>query len=246
MTSARISLSRCRLLPTVAWVSACLASPALAANHGHREHDAHAHGHGTLDIVVEGETALIELRMPGVNVVGFEHAPKDDAEREAVRQALEPLRDGAAVFVPAPAADCAIEEAAAEISAVAPDDHHDDGGHHDGHHDEGHHDDGGHADGHHDDGEHHDGEHAEDHHDDGGHAEDEHAGHAADSGEEAHSELHATYRFRCGAPERLDRIETRVLEHLRDVEEIDVRVVTPTAQLATELHQGSTVVDLTP
>ena len=216
MTSVRISLSRCRLLPTVAWVSACLASPALAANHGHREHDAHAHGHGTLDIVVEGETALIELRMPGVNVVGFEHAPKDDAEREAVRQALEPLRDGAAVFVPAPAADCAIEEAAAEISAVAPDDHHDDDGH------------------------------ADDHHDDGEHAEDEHAGHAADSGDEAHSELHATYRFRCGAPERLDRIETRVLEHLHDVEEIDVRVVTPTAQLATELHQGSTVVDLTP
>ena len=46
--------------------------------------------------------------------------------------------------------------------------------------------------------------------------------------------------------ERLDRIETRVLEHLHDVEEIDVRVVTPTAQLATELHPGSTVVDLTP
>ena len=205
MTSARTSLSRCRPLPAVVWVSACLASSAWAANHEHRDHDAHAHGHGTLDIVVEGETALIELRMPGVNVVGFEHAPKDDAEHEAVRQALEPLRDGAAVFVPAPEADCAIEEAAAEISAVAPDDHHD-----------------------------------------GEHAEDEHAGHVADSGEEAHSELHATYRFRCGAPERLDRIETRVLEHLHDVEEIDVRVVTPTAQLATGLHQGSTVVDLTP
>ena len=206
MTSVRKSHPPRRTLPAVALVPAFLASSALAANHEHREHDAHAHGHGTLDIVVEGETAMLELRMPGVNVVGFEHAPKDDAEHEAVRRALEPLQDGASVFVLTPEADCVNEHSAAEISAIAHEDHHDDG-----------------------------------HHDD-----DEHAEHEVDSGEEEHSELHATYHFRCGAPERLDRIETHVLEHLHDVEEIDVRAVTPTAQLATELHEGSTVVDLTP
>ena len=210
MTSVRISHSLRGMLSAVALVPAFLASSVLAENHEHREHDAHAHGHGTLDIVVEGATAIIELRMPGVNVVGFEHAPKDDAEHEAVRRALEPLRDGVSVFVLAPEANCVMEQAAADISAVAHEDHHD-----------------------------------EDHHDDGQHAADEHAEHEANSGEEEHSELRATYQFRCGAPERLDRIETRLLEHLHDVEEIDVRVVTPTAQLATELHEGSTVVDLT-
>ena len=218
MTSVRKSHPPFRMLSTVALVPAFLASSALAANHEHREHDAHAHGHGTLDIVVEGEIAMLELRMPGVNVVGFEHAPKDDAEHEAVRRALEPLQDGASVFVLTPKADCVIEQSAAEISAVAHEDHHDEG-----HHDEGHHDD----------------EH---------HAADEHAEHEheAEVGEEEHSELHATYLFRCGAPDRLDWIETHVLEHLHDVEEIDVRAVTPSAQLATELHEGSTVVDLTP
>lgn len=205
MTSVRKPPPLCRMLSAVALVPAFLASAALAANHEHREHEAHAHGHGTLDIVVEGERAIIELRMPGVNVVGFEHAPKDDADHKAVRQALEPLHDGASVFVLAPEANCAIEQAAADISAVAQDDHHDDGQH----------------------------------------ADDDHAEHEADSGEEEHSELHATYRFRCDAPERLDRIETHLLEHLHDVEEIDVRVITPTAQLATELHEGSTIVDLT-
>lgn len=211
MTSVRKSHPPFRMLPAVALVPAFLASSALAANHEHREHDAHAHGHGTLDIVVEGEIAMLELRMPGVNVVGFEHAPKDDAEHEAVRRALEPLQDGASVFVLAPEADCVIEHSAAEISAVAHEDHHD-----------------------------------EDHHDDGHHDADEHAEHEADAGEEEHSELRATYQFRCGAPERLDRIETHVLEHLHDVEEIEVRAVTLTEQLATELHEGSTVVDLAP
>ncbi len=210
MTSVGTSDPSCRMLSAVALVSAFLASSAVAEIHEHREHDAHAHGHGTLDIVVEGETAILEFRMPGVNIVGFEHAPKDDAELEAVRRALEPLQDGASVFVLAPEADCVIEQSAAEISAVAHEDHHD-----------------------------------EDHHDDGHHVADEHAEHEADSGEEEHSELRATYQFRCGTPERLDRIETRLLKHLHDVEEIDVRVVTPTAQLATELHEGSTVVDLT-
>lgn len=205
MTSVRKSHPLCRMLPLVALVPAFFASSASAANHEHREHEAHAHGHGTLDIVVEGELALIELRMPGVNVVGFEHAPKDDAEHEAVQRALAPLQDGASVFVLAPKANCVIEQAAADISAVA----------------------------------------HEDHHDDGQSGADEHGEPAADSGEEEHSELHATYQFRCGAPERLDRIETHLLEHLHDVEEIDVRVVTPTAQLATELHEGSTVVNLT-
>ena len=38
----------------------------------------------------------------------------------------------------------------------------------------------------------------------------------------------------------------RVFEHLRDAEEIDVRVVTETAQLAMELHPGETIVELAP
>ena len=76
---------------------------------------AHEHGHGTLDIVVEGEELVMEFRIPGVNVVGFEHAPRDDAEREAVRQALVPFGDAASLFVLPAEAECELEEARAEI-----------------------------------------------------------------------------------------------------------------------------------
>jgi len=202
-----------------------LAPVALAAEHEHREHDAHAHGHGTLDIVVEGDQALIELRIPAVNVVGFEHAPRDDAEHEAVRRALEPLRDGGSMFALSADADCAIEEAAADIVSLSDEGHHDEGDHE--------------AD-----------EHAE-HEDEHAAHDDEHAAHEDEgsetaAGEEEHSELRATYRFRCDAPEQLSRVDVRLFEHLHDVEEISARVVTPTAQSATDLHPGSTAVALAP
>ena len=225
----RLDIAR-RMRPATALAATLLAGAAFAASDGeHREHEAHEHGHGTLDIVVEGEELVIELRIPAVNVVGFEHAPKDDAEREAVRQALVPFGDATSMFVLSAEADCEVEEAEAAISSMEHEDKHEgeDEGHGDG-------------DGH---------DHEKDGHETDEHAKDEHEEHAedgSDSDAEAHSELRATYHFHCHAPERLGEIDVRAFEHLRDAEEIDVRVVTPSAQLAMELHSGSTVVRLAP
>ena len=199
------------------WVAglapALLACTAWAEQHGeHREQSAHEHGHGTLDIVVEGEELVMELRIPGVNVVGFEHAPRDDAEREAARRALMPFGDAASLFVLPGEAECEVEETQADILGMTHEDDHEDHGHEE--------------DGH--------GEH------------EEHEGHDPDSVSEAHSELRAIYRFHCHEPGRLAEVEVRVFEHLHDAEKIDVRVVTPAAQLATELHADSTLVELSP
>ena len=220
----RLNIAR-RILLATGLASALLAEAAFAASDGeHREHEAHEHGHGTLDIVVEGEEMMIELRIPGVNVVGFEHAPRDDSEREAIQQALVPFTVAASVFVPAAEAECEVEKVEADMSGIWFEDDHEDDRHHD---EEGH-----------DDKEHRHGSDA--------HAEHEHDERGSESGAEAHSELHAAYHFHCHAPGRLDRIDVRVFEHLRDAEEIDVRVVTPSAQRAMELHPGSTVVELAP
>ena len=198
---------------------AVLACAAFAASDGeHREHEAHEHGHGTLDIVLEGEELVIELRMPAVNVIGFEHAPRDDSEREAVRQALVPFGDAASVLELPAEAECEAEEVEAEVAGMTLEADHD-----------------GEENGHESDG------HAEIEHD-----EHEHAGHDSDADSEAHSELHATYRFHCHEPERLGRIHVRAFEHLLDAEEIDVRLVTPAAQRAMELRPDSSVVELAP
>ena len=221
----RLDLAR-RMRPATALAATFLAGAAFAASDGeHREHDAHEHGHGALDIVVEGEELVIELRIPAVNVVGFEHAPKDDAEREAVRQALVPFGDAASLFVLPAEAECEVEEAEAAIVSMGHEDEHADGDGHD-HEKDGHDHE---KDGH---------DHEKDGHD--------HEKDGSDSDAEEHSELRATYHFHCHAPEQLGEIDVRVFEHLLDAEEIDARVVTPAAQLAMELDSESTVVRLAP
>ena len=226
---------------------AILTGVASAASEGeHREHEAHEHGRGTLDIVAEGEELVVEFRIPAANVVGFEHAPRDDAEHEAVRMAAETFRDPASVLVLPAEAECEVEEAEAGIVGMGAEEHDDDHAHegedHEGdeHAKEEHEEEG-------EDHEHEGDEHAKEEDEDHDHAKEEHEEHdehSADSDSEAHSELRATYHFHCHAPERLVRIEVRVFEHLRDAEEIDVRVVTATAQTAMELHPGETVVEL--
>ena len=218
----RLDLAR-RMRPAAALAATLMACDA-ASESEHREHEAHEHGHGTLDIVVEGEELVVELRVPAVNVVGFEHAPKDDAEREAVRRALVPFADAASVVVVSAQAECEVAEADAAIASMTHDDDHEGERHGDG-------------DGH---------DHEKDRHETEEHAKHEHEKGGADSDTEAHSELRATYHFHCHAPQRLVEVEVRAFEHLRDAEEIDVRVVTPTAQLAMEVHPGSTVVQLVP
>ena len=218
-----------RMQSATALACVLLACTAFAASDGgHREHEAHEHGHGTLDIVVEGEEMVIELRIPAVNVVGFEHAPKDDAEREAVRQALVPFADAASVLVVPAEAECEVEETEAAVASMTLDDDHEGERHGDGD----------------------DHDHKKDLHETDEHArhepeKDQHEEHE-ESGAEAHSELRATYHFHCHAPERLVEVEVRVFEHLRDAEEIDVRAVTATAQLAMEVRPDSTVVQLAP
>ena len=234
-----------RIRPVTALGCALLAGVALAASDdGHREHDPHEHGHGALDIVLEGEELVAELRIPAVNVVGFEHAPRDDTEREAVREAVARFSNAAAVLVPAEEAECEIEDVEAEIAGMG----HDADGHAKHEHDEDEHEEG-HAKHEHGEDEHEEGhakhEHDEDEHEEE-HAKREHEEHAGESGAEAHSELHATYRFHCHAPDRLVRVDVRVFELLHEAEEISVRVVTPTAQTAMDLHPGETVVEISP
>ena len=206
-------------------VLACsLAGAALSASEDeHREHGAHEHGRGTLDIAVEGEELVVEFRIPAANVVGFEHAPRDDAEREAVRRALAPFQDAASLLVPSAEAECELETFHAGLWSMDLEE----GGEGEAHDHE----------------EHAHEEHEEEEHDE---QEEEHDEHGDESAAEAHSELRATYHFHCHAPERLSGMEVRVFEHLLDADEIDVRVVTPGVQRAMELHPPETRVELGP
>ena len=95
---------------------------AFAAAAAEREHGAHAHGVGRLNLVVEANTVLVELISPGANIVGFEHAPESAEDRAAVADAVQALKDGGALFAFAPEARCRLEAAVVE-SALIEDSH---------------------------------------------------------------------------------------------------------------------------
>lgn len=66
----------------------------------------HQHGVATLDVAVERTRITLQFESPLDNLVGFERAPRTDAERKALEAALGKLRDAAALFRIDPAAVC--------------------------------------------------------------------------------------------------------------------------------------------
>lgn len=81
-------------------ILAGLALPVAAAGPG-----AHQHGVARLDVAIDGSTLLIALDSPLVNLLGFEHAPRNQRERGELGKMAAALRTGEA-FRPNPEAAC--------------------------------------------------------------------------------------------------------------------------------------------
>ncbi len=72
----------------------------------HRQLGTHQHGHGTVNIAIEGPQLIIELDVPGMDVLGFEHAPGTPEQKSAVDRVEALLRDPLGLFVVPAAARC--------------------------------------------------------------------------------------------------------------------------------------------
>ena len=70
--------------------------------------DAHSHGIARLDVAVDGPTITVRLASPLESLLGFERAPRNEAERGLVQSMAQALRSGHP-FVPTPAARCRLE-----------------------------------------------------------------------------------------------------------------------------------------
>ncbi len=87
------------------------------AEEGHRELGAHVHGHGTLNIAIEDKRVSMELEVPGMDIVGFEHAPSTDDQKAAVEKAKARLEKPLGMFSLPTAAACTVAEAKVAIEA---------------------------------------------------------------------------------------------------------------------------------
>ena len=178
-------------------------SDAIAGSYRH--HEAHEHGAANLNIAVEGSNLYIELNSPAANIVGFEHRPKTKKQKAAVADALERLKEGAALFL-------LPTESAGRMVKV---DVHTDMDHQAEHHDENSH--AGEQDRHQAEKEKHMGEQ---------HETDKH---------EQHSEFKATYHFICKKPSKLSHIVVKLFNIFPGIEQIEVQLLAETKQTAVEL-----------
>ena len=189
-----------------------LTGPALAEEKRHA--DAHEHGHGTFQMVIEDDHAVIEMAVPAFDVLGFEHAPSTAVQRAVIADAAAALSRPDILFAMPEAAGCAIGQVEIGFGAT-----------------------GGHRHGHGGDDDHEN--HADEHGDDGHHDHDDHG-----KDEETHSEVTAFYRFACDNPAFLDRIEFGYFDAFPGAEELEVVVLSAAGQNAGEVGRNETVFEI--
>ncbi len=100
---------------TLLLLVASAAAPALArAGADFTQHAAHEHGRATLDVAVDGGTVELRLQSPAIDVLGFERAPRTEAERKAVADAAATFVSHARLFAFPVAAKCTAGRATVE------------------------------------------------------------------------------------------------------------------------------------
>lgn len=89
----------------------------------HRELGPHVHGHGTLNIAMDDNRVSMELEVPGMDIVGFEHVAGTKEQEAAVKKAAAQLRQPLSVFRMPAAAGCKVAEADVKIQREEHEDH---------------------------------------------------------------------------------------------------------------------------
>ncbi|MCG9650659.1 DUF2796 domain-containing protein [Vibrio brasiliensis] len=236
-----------------------LATSSLAyAEEGFRQHGAHVHGQIEFNIAQDGNELLVEITAPGADVVGFEHAPTNDAEKQQLKDAVAKLSHADNVFTLTSAAGCKVEHQSVTHTLGADkhdhDEHHDHDKHdHEEHHDHDKHDHEKHHDhDKHDHEEHHDHDKHdhEEHHDHDKHDHEEHHDHDKHDHEEhhdhdkhdhesgGHGEFTVEYHYECDNVSAISNIETSWFSQFPSTESIKVNLLTDTKQAAMELKPG--------
>jgi hypothetical protein len=97
------------------------ATPVLAADKPGHQHRGHQHGAARLQVSLEGGALQVAFEGPADNILGFEHAPRTEAQKGTVARAEQQLRQTGELFTTPSAADCQPEPARVELKLPPPD-----------------------------------------------------------------------------------------------------------------------------
>ncbi len=200
---------------------AMLAIAPAALAEEHRQLGAHEHGHGKLNIAIEGNIVTMELEAPGADIAGFEHEATTPEQKAVLEKTAAQLAKPLDLFKVPGAAGCTAKDAKVAIQA---EDHDDDD--HDGDHD-------------------HDASHQEGTKGSGNKAEHE-AGHEAghEGHEHHHSAYHVTYALTCAKPENLAAIDFDYFKAFSGARALTVNIITSKAQSSFEVAREKPHLDL--
>jgi hypothetical protein len=96
-------------------------------HHDHDEHGslgAHEHGVARLNAALDGKTLELELESPAMNLLGFEHEARSDADKAKVAAARAELAQPLALFAIPAAAGCKVADQALESPLFSRDEQH--------------------------------------------------------------------------------------------------------------------------
>jgi hypothetical protein len=81
---------------------------------------AHEHGAVKLDVAIDGAVLTVLMEAPLDNLLGFERAPRTDAERKAAAEVLARLRSPGALLAADAAAQCTLSKAEVQAPVLEP------------------------------------------------------------------------------------------------------------------------------
>lgn len=115
------------ILRTLVLVLAMSPSAYAAEN---RSAEAHEHGVGNLNIAIDKNQIMMELEVPGSDIVGFEHAPTSNKDKQMVADAIRKLETIGEIIDMATLPECRLKSVEAELH-IEDEDEHGDEKHHD-------------------------------------------------------------------------------------------------------------------
>jgi len=176
----------------------------------YRHHEAHEHGVAHMNVALEGNELYIELISPAANIVGFEHHPRTQEQKAAVKAAIKKLEAGEKLFAFPSGVGGRL------VKSKVHTDINSDFGHESDETKSHENDEMSRGSGH----------EAEKH----GHEEHQHG-----DEHERHSEFKAEYHFVCKKPEKLAYVDVMLFSIFSGIEHIEVQLLTGTKQTAFEL-----------
>lgn len=175
------------------------------------EPGAHVHGRAALEIAIDGAAVQVNLKSPLDNLLGFEHAPRNEKERQAVKAMASKFNQADSLFIFTPAARCRLESTdltspvlSADLLAPASDS-------------------GKSAD--------------KSSGKNNGVSEISPSGSSVAA--DAHAELEATWQFQCAQPQALQGVDVRLFQMFPGLRRLDAAIAGPKRQSSTKLSPES-------